>query len=523
MIIFFHKLLNHFYTFLMRNRNFFFGPVALFSKIIILLLLTGAKTVSAQVTIYPDPAGLAPATEYEVEVNGKPVFVYQSPVPAAYCSFDMSGPVDITIKANRDIKWVDVRPLARNIKPVFRDNIIKIHLDQPAQLSIELNGSIRLPLFLFANAPETDKPQKKDRNIIYFEGGKAHYPGIITLKNNQSVYIEGGAVVIGIIKANKAKNIKVFGRGILDGTYNQHFNDSLIKAKPFNPALLTAASGKYQRFLEFIDCENVTVSGITLHNSTTWQVVPINCQRVRIENIKIISDQPSDDGIDVVRSRDVTIRNAFIRTKDDCIVIKAHLNYPKNVVVDQVLVEGCTLWNALWGNAIEIGFELNAAEIKNITFRNNDIIHVEAGATLSIHNAGSGHVKDVLFENIRIEDARQKLFDLAIFRSRYSEDGTDDPEEIKQLYLHGAWDGVLKVPADKKGFHAPYRGKISNITFRNISIAEGLFPYSVFYGYNQEHNIQNIIVDNLVVHGKKITDPATAKFYTENTGNIVFK
>ncbi|CAN5825120.1 hypothetical protein BH24BAC1_BH24BAC1_17790 [soil metagenome] len=470
-----------------------------------------AGPARAQVTVYPAPANLAPSEAYRVEVNGKPVFVYQSPVPAAYCSFDMVGPVEIVVKANRDVRWVDVRPLSAGIKATFKDSLITIRLDKPAQLSIELNGSIKTPLFVFANGPETDKPKKNDRNVRYFEGGKVHYPGIITLKSNQSVYVEGGAVVVGVVKAKGAKNVKVYGRGVLDGTYNRNFNDSLVKTKPADQEVLRVAKGTYQRFLEFIDCEQVTLAGVTLHNSTTWQVVPINCQNVRIDDLKIISDQASDDGIDVVRSRDVQIRNSFIRTTDDCIVVKAHLNYPRTVVVDGLLVEGCTLWNALWGNAIEIGFELNAAEVKNITFRDIDIIHVEAGAVLSIHNAGTGHVRNVLFEDIRIEDARQKLFDLAIFRSRYSEDGTRDQQEIDRLYLHGAWDGVLHVPESKRAYHAQFRGNISNITFRNIQITDGLFPYSVFHGFDQSHNIKDVTIDHLVVHGKKIRNKDKTK------------
>ena len=489
----------------------------------LLLLLIAVRTVSAQATIYPAPATLAPSEAYQVKVNGKSAFVYASPVPAAYCAFEMSGPVEIVLKANRDVKWVDVRPLSAGIKPTFKDSLITIRLDKPVQLSIELNGSIEMPLLLFANAPETNKPKKEDKNVRYFEGGKVHYPGIITLKSNESVYVEGGAVVVGVVKAKGAKNVKVYGRGILDGTFNRYFNDSLVKAKPFKPELLTEATGKYQRFLEFIGCENVEVDGIILHNSTAWQVVPVNCEKVRVNDIKIISDQASDDGIDVVRSRDVRITNSFIRTKDDCIAIKAHQEYPKNVAVNDVLVEDCTLWNALWGNAIELGFELNSSEVKNITFRDLDIIPVEAGATLSIHNAGTGHVKNLLFEDIRIEDARQKLFDLAIFRSRYSEDGTDDPEEIAKFYLHGAWDGVLHVPEQKKDYHAKFRGNISDVVFHNISIVDGQFPYSVFYGFDKAHNIKNVTIENLTVHGRKINDKAAAKIYAENTDNLQVK
>jgi hypothetical protein len=122
-------------------------------------------TVHAQ-TIYPTTKGLNPSQDYEVTVNGKKTFVYDSPVPAAYCSFDMSSPVDITIKANRDIKWVDVRPKIAGIKPVFKDSTITLRLTKPVQLSIELNGSIKSPLFIFANPPEVNKPNRNDQNVF---------------------------------------------------------------------------------------------------------------------------------------------------------------------------------------------------------------------------------------------------------------------------------------------------------------------------------------------------------------------
>ncbi|GEO11898.1 glycosyl hydrolase family 28 protein [Segetibacter aerophilus] len=491
-------------------------------SMLFLCFLSTAIITDAQ-TIYPTTKGLTASQDYEVTVNGKKVFVYVSPVPAAYCSFDMSGPVDITIKANRDIKWVDVRPKIAGIQPVFKDSTIKLHLSKPVQLSIELNGSIRSPLFIFANPSEVNKPNKNDQNVIYFEGGKIHYPGIINVKSNQTVYIEGGAVVVGVIKAKAASNIKVLGRGVLDGTYNIRLNDSVIKASANDTSLLRNMKGSYNRFVEFTDCDNVTLEGITLHNSTTWQVVPIHTNNIHINNIKIVSDQASDDGIDVVRSTKVLIENSFIRTKDDCVVIKAHMNYPKSEPVDGVLVQNCTFWNALWGNGLEIGFELNAAEIKNIVFKNCDIIHIEAGAAFSIHNAGTGHVKNVTFENIRIEDARQKLFDFAIFRSQYSEDGTRDEAERRRLYLNGAWDGVLKVPAADKAAHAKFRGNISGVVLKNISVTDGLFPYSVFYGYDSEHNVKNVTIDNLVIHGKKITKLSDARLYMEQAENISVK
>lgn len=501
-------------------------------------------TSYSQENIYPSPVGLAPSTDYRVWVNGKEVFVYASPVPAAYSSFEISGPITVTIKASRDIKWVDVRPLSQKIKPYFKDSTISLRISKPVHLSVELNGSIKTPLFLFANPPEKNKPVKTNSDIIYFEAGKIHYPGIIEMKSNQTLYIEGGAIVTGVVKAKNAKNITIAGHGILDGSFNQLFNDEIIKTGD-TATIHANKSGSYKRFIDLDNCEDVTIENITLHNSTSWQIVPVNCRNVRITNIKIVSDNASDDGIDVVHSKEVTIENSFIRTKDDCVVLKAYLKktnkpgtngipiqspstYKNNSIdsvqdVEGVIVRNCVFWNALWGNALEIGFELNGADVKKVRFSDCDIIHVEAGAVLSIHNAGRSTVSDIRFEDIRIEDARQKLFDIAIFRSQYSEDGVADPIERTRLYLNGAWDGVLTVPPEKKEHHAQFRGQVRNIHFKDINIVDGSFPYSVFYGFDEKHPVQNVSIENLFVHKRKIRSIEDAKLYTEHTRNVTVK
>lgn len=491
-------------------------PWLLFMSLLIVQFATAQTEI-----IYPKPAGLKPSVAYQVFVNGQEAFVYDSPIPAAYCSFDMKGPVDILIKANRDIKWVDVRPLAKGIVPQFRDSTIRFTLNQPAKLSIELNGSIRLPLFLFANTPESNRPSPQNPKVRYFAAGKIHYPGEILLQNDETLYIEGGAVVVGVVKAKNARNIRIAGRGMLDGTYNRNFADAVVKTG--DTVQINRMQGAYARFIELDRCEDVKIEGITLHNSTSWQVVPINCRRVLIEDIKIIADNPSDDGIDVVHCQDLKIRDCFIRSKDDCVVVKAYQRAADALPVDNIVVENCVFWNALWGNALEVGFELNGVPVKNIYFQNCDIIHVEAGATLSIHNAGRSIVSNVVFDNIRIEDSRQKLFDIAIVRSRYSEDGTEDLNEMRRLYLNGAWDGVLRVDADKKAYHAQFRGKVQDIVFKNIQIVGGTFPYSVFYGFDEQHGVSNVRIENLRVYGKRIKTLADAKLYSENAQGIQLK
>jgi len=443
-------------------------------------------------------ADTSQSIHYQVKANGKMLYVYDAP-SAAYTFAEVNGKTQIEVCADRDVKWVDIRPFRLGIKARWKDSTIWFSIDQPCHLSIELNGNpLTFPLFFFADASEKNSPESSGPGVIYFEGGRVHKAGIIRPVSNQTIYIARGAIVEGSIDAKNVENVKICGSGILSGTGND-------KSDNWN----------HYRMIRFADSKNITIQGITLVDSHTWQIVPENCENVFISGIRIISDNPSDDGIDIVRSRHVKILNCFIRTKDDCIAIKGHLNYPDTVITDDIHISGCTFWNAAWGNGIDIGFELQCNEVKNITVKNCDFIHVDKGAVISIHNGDKARVSNVLFEDIRIEDCNQKLFDLSIFYNRYGVDRPNTQEESDRRYLNGAWDGVLYLsPAEKKE-HAIYRGYIENINFRNIYITDGIFPFSLFCGYDANHMVKNITIENLQVKGKKITSREDAHIYCE--------
>ncbi len=475
-------------------------------SLLLFMTLAGmTATVCAGVITFPATEGMDASIHYTLKADGRDVMVYDAPF-ASYAVFDFTGKVDVEIRADRDIKWVDVRPLSKGIKPEFKDSTIHITLTQPCNLSIELNGDyLNFPLYLFTNAPEENAPGPGDKGVIYFEGGKVHDAGLISPKSGETVYIAGGAVVKGVINAKGVENVKVMGRGILLGSENRAL------AREFKT-----------RFVEFTDCKNILVKDILLVDSHTWQIVPFNTENIEVDGVRILSDNGSDDGIDIVRSRGVKIHNCFIHTKDDCIAIKSFGDYPSDVNCENIEVENCVFWNAAWGNGLEIGFELRSDYVRNIVFSNSDVIHVQAGAVFSIHNADNSIVENVVFKDIRVEDARQKLIDLAIFLSQYSVDRPQSTEEREKLYLRGAWDGVLEVPAGQEAEHSKYRGQIRNIVFKNISV-EGYLPYSLINGFDESHQVQNVVIQNLTVCGHKVTTPEELKLHTEIAKGIVIK
>jgi hypothetical protein len=162
--------------------------------------------VPAKLIHYEAAANAQTANDFEVFINGQKAFVYNTR-PAAFAYFSFNGQVDVQIICPGQIFNHDIRPLSKSVASSVYRNEIRFTLREPANLSIEVNKNIKRPLFLFANPLEKDVPKKNAPNVIFYDKGKIHTPGIVKVQSNQTVYIEGGAIVRGSFIA-EGKNIK---------------------------------------------------------------------------------------------------------------------------------------------------------------------------------------------------------------------------------------------------------------------------------------------------------------------------
>jgi polygalacturonase len=341
----------------------------------------------------------------------------------------------------------------------------------------------------------------------YFGPGRVYEAGEIVLKSDETLYIAGGAVVRGRVRADGARNVKVCGRGILDASHRDYKT----------------------QMLKFSECTNVDLEGITILNSYGWTVVPVKSNNVKIDNVKIIGWRDNDDGVDIVGCHSLVIVDSFLRTKDDCIAVKASPGYFKGGEsglrnVKNVVVVNSVLWNAEWGNAMEIGFELQTESISDVIFKNCDIIHVERGGTFTIHNGDWATVENIRFEDIRVEDSREKLIEFRIGLSIYSGDcpreyHRQNPERKRSPL--GQW---MPVADDELGTYAAKRGRIHNIHFKNIAVTGQTAPKSFLIGYDDgQHSVQNIIIENLRINGKHAKNADEANIVLERVQNVLFR
>ncbi|WP_321474900.1 glycosyl hydrolase family 28 protein [uncultured Paludibaculum sp.] len=430
----------------------------------------------AGATVYNAPAGVEQDKLFQVKVAGQPSFVYSLPVGGmtyfSYTSFARRADIEITVA--RPVETVAIRPTSYGIRPVINGNVITFRLDRTAQISVEINGDIKHPLLLFANPPESAPPKPGPSGIHYFGAGQVHNVGRITVTSGQLVYIAGGAIVRGSIFMDQARGVHILGRGVLDG--------SLYK------------KGE-SRMIEVNRSSDVDIEGIIVTNSKHWTVPITASDKVTLHNVKLVSDNDWDDGVDVVGSTNVTVDQCFIRTKDDCVAVKAGVQYFTKFNaqrdVSNVVIKRSVLWNGAWGNGLEIGFETRAASIRGVRFLDNDLIHVEGPeGTFSIHNGDRAVISDVIYDNCRVEDSKGLLVDFKILKSRYSKDAE--------------------------------RGQIRNIVFRRIRVDQAEMP-SILQGFDATHQVGGVVFEDVKTGGRKWTSLADAGIKATHTENVSFK
>jgi len=445
----------------------------------------GAAAGDGKVVTYAAPAGETLSTDYKVEAGGQKVDVYTARVldppfagkgydyggPYSFASFDMTGPVVVKITAERLLRNTVIRPESAKVRmTVVDDHTLSLTLDRPCKFSVEPDGR-KGPLLLFANPLETDVPKQGDANVVYFGPG-VHKPEKIALKSDQTLYLAGGAVVKAEVLA-EGSNIKIRGRGILDGSDWEW------------------RKGPVGNLIAIRNCTDIEVRDITLRGSSHWTIVPRNSRSVTIRNVKLCNSRvQNDDGINPCNSQEVLITDCFIRSDDDCVALKGLDFTGSNSNVERITVENSTLWCDR-ARIFLLGHESRAAYMRNVTLRNLDIIHFTMTAFL--YEPGEDmRLEEVTAEDIRINGEGQREF----IRLR----------PVVNQYMR------KKVP-----------GFIKGVRFKNVTLEGRPGEYLVqVQGADPEHNVQDVTFENVSILGEKLTQGAGRLKLGENATGIRF-
>lgn len=441
-------------------------------------------------------------TDTQVSVNGYDCYVYdtnvnhsrtwssdylppQSRTPVTY--FDFEGRADIVVTVpNMDIESVQVSPLdsklALELDAAAKQ--VSFTITEPGAYTVTFNDSPLRAVHIFANALEENVPDFDDENVLYVGPGEWEI-GTIALDNGQTLYVSGGAVVHGTVNASFVDDIKIMGRGIIDGSEYTGWKGQAAKIA-----------------MQIDNCNNVSVEGVMLLNPNAWVCQGYETKNGVIDNIKIISSRPNGDGITLQSCQNMEVKNCFVRSWDDSLVIK---NYAGNS--DNISFKNMQLWTDL-AQSMEIGYETNKgqkenATITNISFEDITVLHNFHKPVISVHNADDATVEDILFKNITVEDAQMG-----------SGDGAEAPYLIDlNIALSGNWSSTRE------------RGQIKNVTIDGVTVLSGRECPSRINGFDEEHMVDGVTIKNLNVLGKDIKDFAEGGFEIneDTTANLTIE
>ncbi len=473
------------------------------------------------VVLYDGPSTLADATEADiapaseanrdiklkhctdttVKVNGQECYVYDTNVnlsrswnpdyqpelsrtPITY--FDFEGEVEIEVTVPKtELEQVTVSPLSYGIEPEIdaEHHTVTFTVTEPDTYTVLFNNSPERAVHIFANPLEEGAPDPEDENVVYIGPGEWNM-GTIALEEGQTLYIAGGAVVYGRVLAEGANDITIMGRGIIDGS---KFPGWKAQA-PFVS-------------LEINACSNVNVKDIIVLNPNCWVCQGYETENLVIDGLKIISCRPNGDGISLQSCRNAEVKNSFVRSWDDSLVVK---NYYRNS--SNISFTNMQLWTD-FAQSMEVGYETNKgrmedSSITDIVFEDICVLHNYHKPVISIHNGDDAVVSDITFRNITVEDAQMG-----------SGDGDVMPYLIDlNIAQSGSWSSTEE------------RGTIENVTIDQVNVIAGKFCPSRINGYDAEHKVSNVTISGLTILGEKIESGAQGKFEinTETTENIIF-
>ncbi len=483
-------------------------PIYLF--VVLIAFSCSVEQLSSDHTvIYQAPAEEILYEGYTVRINGKEAPVYSARVSAyplnqrwsgyqrpkyqtefaGFCSWDMNGPVTIEVIPHHaeTIDQVVVRPQSNGIVPKIKKGTIIFSMKEPSQITVEVNG-MHHALHLFGNPMEEPQPHPDDPNVLYFGPG-VYDIGKVDLTANQTVYIAGGAVVYGAFEARDAPNLTIRGRGILDGSRIERL-DSMVSENSKVPFGTMALYG----------CHNARIEGITFRDANLYVLMPVACNDMSITNIKEIGMwRYNTDGIHLKNCQNMTIDQCFLRNFDDGLVVNAyqkHRGYDcGELPTRNITATRCVIWND-WNTAIRVGVVCYTPIIENIVFRDCDIIHASRIA-LNIENHGHAIIRNILFEDIRIEMDDGSSENQYQFRKN-QEYSYSNKMYVPQLCFIDIKKSIYTLTEDY--------GQIKDVVFKDILVLGNRPPKSFFKGFDSEHMVENVFFENLRFGNKIVTD-----------------
>ncbi|GAB2220480.1 hypothetical protein Drorol1_Dr00008133 [Drosera rotundifolia] len=186
------------------------------------------------------------------------------------------------------------------------------------------------------------------------------------------------------------------GIGVIEGSGSKWWAASCKKNKT-NPCKAAPSAFTIEK------SSAIRVKGLMIQNSQQMHLVISQCDSVRVSDVLISApgDSPNTDGIHISDSTNVVLQNCKIGTGDDCISI---VNASTNIKMKSIYCGP--------GHGISIGSlgkDNSSAVVTKVVLDGAYLKNTTNGLRIKTWQGGSGYVKAVQFENVRMQDVANPI------------------------------------------------------------------------------------------------------------------
>jgi len=168
--------------------------------------------------------------------------------------------------------------------------------------------------------------------------------------------------------------------------------------------------------VSFIECKNVLLEGVLFENSPSWNIHPLMCENVIVDNIIVRNPGYSQngDGIDLESCLNSIIVNCVFDVGDDAICIKSGKDEEgrkRARPTVNVIVDNCKVFQGHGG--FVVGSEMSGG-VKNISVNNCQFLGTDVGLRFKAGRGRGGIVENIYINNINMFNIATEsfLFDL---------------------------------------------------------------------------------------------------------------
>lgn len=200
------------------------------------------------------------------------------------------------------------------------------------------------------------------------------------------------------------KNVVKSGGVLKDPTYwfpskgslkGESISDSNVpRGKMTDSSWLEVRDFLRPALINFIECKNILLQGVLFENSPSWNIHPLLCTNLIIDNIIVRNPSyaQNGDGIDVESCKNVLIVKTLFDVGDDAICIKSGKDEEgrrRARPAENIIVDNCKVFKGHGG--FVVGSEMSGG-VRNISVRNCQFLGTDVGLRFKSNRGRGGLV-----------------------------------------------------------------------------------------------------------------------------------